>query len=537
MEGVTIIPRYPESAANALAIFKALRVPDLPDKPRLGDACEPWAFNFVAELFGGLDPATHGQTIREALLLIAKKNTKTLIGAGVLLTALLTHERENDECCLMISATKEIASLAFGTIAGMIRCDDALDARLWVRDNIKAILDRDTSNTARVSSLDSNALAGKRAAYVLVDELHLLGKLAKADAALQEAQGAQASRPEGFTAHLTTQSDEPPAGVFLDRLSYARKVASGEVKDPAFLACLYEPERGAPITTDADFMRAVKASNPNLGVSVSESWLLQQWHRVKDKRDGSKQTFLAKHCNLEIGQNLRTDGWAGAEFWDAQEIDLTLDELLERSEVIEIGADGGGLDDLLGVYVLGRETGTRNKLGWGHAWCNKVVLDRRKEIAPRLRDFEAAGELSIVETGEDLAQFVELVEKIRATGKLHKICVDGFSLGGIPESLMAAGMDRDIFATVAQGFRMTPNVQACERWLASGELFVAKQALMRWCVGNARIVPKGNGVQVDKAVSGKAKIDPLISLFNATFELAKNPPAMGKRKLVFFTLE
>lgn len=527
-------PRFQASADRALSFFKHLRVPDMPGKPTFAEVGRPWQFEFVAELFGGLNPDTKTQTIREALLLVSKKNYKTGMGAGIILTAAHLQERDEAEL-LLLAGTRLAAGTAFRTICGMVRADDELAERYKANNTSMVMRDRGTSTQIKVISLANATAAGSRASFVLVDELWTMGKLPQAEGALQEATGGLTSRPEGFCLYLTTQSDEPPAGVFLDRLSYARKVKSGEVKDSTFLPLLYELPKG--FNWRSNIEKAFELTNPNLGASVSLDYLLSKYKQVKDDKTGKLPIFLSKHINLEVGLNLRTDGWAGAEFWDKAEIDLTLDELIERCEVIEVGADGGGLDDLLGVYVLGREKDTRNKLGWGHAWCNKIVLQRRKEISPRLRDFEAAGELSIVETGEDLAQFVELVEKIRATGKLHKICVDGFSLGGIPESLMAAGMDRDIFATVAQGFRMTPNVQACERWLASGELFVARQALMRWCVGNARIVPKGNGVQVDKAVSGKAKIDPLISLFNATFELAKNPPAMGKRKLVFFTLE
>lgn len=536
LDGVTITPRHPESARAALSIFRALRIPDLPDRPRLGDACKPWALDFVASLFGGLDPATHEQSIREAMLLISKKNCKTLVGAGVLLTALLTHQRENDECALMISATKEVAGLAFNTIGGMVRCDEALDARLWVRDNIKEVFDRDTHNTARVSSLDSNALAGKRAAFVLVDELHLLGKLAKADAALQEAQGAQVSRPEGFTCHLTTQSDAPPAGVFLDRLTYARQVASGEVEDPSFLACLYEPKPGVRISTDDDFLRAAKASNPNLGVSVSEGWLLQQWRRVNGKRDGSLQVFLSKHCNIEIGLNLRTDRWAGADFWESREVDLSLDELLSRSEVVEIGVDGGGLDDLLGAGVMGRERGTGRKLSWGHAWCNRIVLERRMEIAPRLQDFERDGDLDICDAGQDIEQLATLVKKILQTGRLDMVAADPYGLGGILEALQGVGVKESQIVGVSQGWKLGQHIQTAERWLSSGELSVARQGLMRWCVGNARIEQRSNGILVTKAASGKAKIDPVIALINCVATMSQNPETKEHKKVLAFSL-
>ncbi|MFH7439387.1 terminase large subunit, partial [Pseudomonas syringae pv. tagetis] len=76
--------------------------------------------------------------------------------------------------------------------------------------------------------------------------------------------------------------------------------------------------------------------------------------------------FVAKHLNVEIGLALRSDRWAGAEFWDVQAKlpGLTLDDLIERCEVIEIGIDDGGLDDLLRFAAIGRDEHTRLGLLW-----------------------------------------------------------------------------------------------------------------------------------------------------------------------------
>ena len=62
--------------------------------------------------------------------------------------------------------------------------------------------------------------------------------------------------------------------------------------------------------------------------------------------------FLAKHLNVEIGINLRSDRWAGADYWQAQaDKALTLEQVLERSDVVTIGIDGGGLDEIGRAHV------------------------------------------------------------------------------------------------------------------------------------------------------------------------------------------
>ncbi|MGA8156601.1 MAG: hypothetical protein WB822_10420 [Rhodoplanes sp.] len=67
----------------------------------------------------------------------------------------------------------------------------------------------------------------------------------------------------------------------------------------------------------------------------------------------------------------------------------------------------------------------------------------------------------------------------------------------------------------SQGWKLNGAIKTTERKLAGGELIHDGSALMAWCVGNAKVEPKGNAVTITKQVSGAAKIDPLMSLFNA----------------------
>jgi phage terminase large subunit-like protein len=57
---------------------------------------------------------------------------------------------------------------------------------------------------------------------------------------LREATGGLMSRPEGFVIALSTQSDEPPTGVFKDWLERFRKIRDGEIVSNRALGLLYE---------------------------------------------------------------------------------------------------------------------------------------------------------------------------------------------------------------------------------------------------------------------------------------------------------
>lgn len=218
---------------------------------------------------------------------------------------------------------------------------------------------------------------------------------------------------------------------------------------------------------------------------------------------------------------------------------LTLGELLARSEVVTVGIDGGGLDDLLGLSVLGRacepekETKSRKWLHWGHAWAHEGVLARRKDIAARLRDFDADGDLTIVKrVGDDVIEVADIVEHVRGSGLLpekNAIGVDPVGIGAIVDELAARDIDASpaagIIVGIPQGWKLNGAIKTTERKLAGGELIHDGSALMAWCVGNAKVEPKGNAVTITKQVSGAAKIDPLMSLFNAVSLMATNPQA------------
>ncbi len=531
-ESIIPAPIFPDQAAQALAIFKELRVVDLPGKPTFGECCEQWVFDFVSAIFGAYDAETGNQLIREFFLLISKKNSKSTIAAGIMLTAVILCWREEEEH-LIIAPTIEVAGNSFKPAAGMVRADEELSALFHVQDHIRTITHRVSRASLKVVAADTDTVSGKKSGKILVDEHWVFGKRSNAAAMFMEATGGQVSRDEGWVIYLTTQSDDPPAGVFKEKLQYYRDVRDGKIIDRKSLGVLYEfPDEMVKSKAYLD-PKYCYITNPNLGRSVSAEWIEDNLAKNRDKTDGSFQQFLAKHLNIEIGLNLRSDRWAGADFWEqAADPVLTLEELIARSEVVTIGIDGGGLDDLLGFSALGRDRKTRRWLAWNHAWAHEIVLERRKEIAPRLHDFAAEGSLTIVKMpGEDVVHLADIVCQVRDAGLLSTekaIGVDPAGIGDIIDELTSdlRGIEPEQIIGISQGWRLGGAIKTCERKLAGGELVHGGSTLMNWCVSNARVEDKGNAILITKAASGKAKIDPLMATFNAVSLMALNPVSM-----------
>ncbi|WP_260472450.1 terminase large subunit [Pseudomonas aeruginosa] len=535
IRGDSIIPSpiFPEMAEQALDVFKQLKIVDAPGSPTFGEACAQWVFDLVASIFGAYDPETGRRLITEWFILIPKKNSKSTIAAGIMMTALILNWRQSAEFSIL-APTVEVANNAYAPARDMTQRDDDLDALMHVQTHIKSITHRESGATLKVVAADSNTVGGKKSVGTLVDELWLFGKRHDAENMLREAIGGLASRPEGFVIYLTTQSDEPPAGVFKQKLQYARDVRDGVIVDKRFVPVIFEHPPEMVARKEHLLAENLALVNPNLGYSVDEEFLLREFAKAQQGGEESFRGFLAKHGNVEIGLALRSDRWAGADFWEDAVEPCTLEQMLDRCEVIDLGIDGGGLDDLLGAYAIGREKDTGKKLGWGHAWAHPSVLERRKEIAPALQDFTKAGHLTLVKrVGDDVDELADIAEQIHEAGLLDKIGCDPVGLGAILDKLEERGIPNDKIVGVSQGWKLGGAIKTAERWLAEGSFAPAAQPMMAWCVGNARVEPRANSILITKQASGSAKIDPLMAMFNAVTLMALNPPAATKKFQMF----
>lgn len=534
------VPVNKHKAAKAVAFFNRLRLPDVPGNPTMAEACGEWFRDILAAFLASEDPATLAPVVWELLCAVPKKNSKTTYVAGLGLTALYLEEAPNRQM-LLVGPSQNIAERCFGQAQAMIRLDQKLDAIFQVQDHESRITRRKTGTALDVKTFSTSIVTGEIPILTIIDELHELGKKAHAQAVMQQIRGGGITMQRGKLLMITTQSDEAPAGIWRTELDKARAIRDGRGgSTPIMLPVLYEfPPELQRVEKYWQNPRNWGLVLPNLGRSINPAALLADYENNGKANKHALQIWASQHLNIEIGVGLSA-GWVGAQYWEGGAEDgLSLDELIRRSEVAVMGIDGGGLDDLFGVAVIGRCRETQHWLHWGHAWAHPEVFDERPEIAPRLRDFSEAKDLTEIKSGDtnaDVRGVADIAARLLEAGLLPEedaIGCDTTNSAAIRSELFRRGITFEQLTLVGQDWRLSPAIWGLERKLKQKTFRHCGQPLMSWTVGNVKPEQKGSAMRATKEVAGKAKIDPFVALLNAFMLMLQEPEAAASTEFEY----
>ena len=532
-DGRSLLPELPlhdVHAERALTIFKMLRAPDLDGFPTYGEVCDEWVFDFVRCIFGSYDPELKKRFLNEFFVMIPKKNGKTAIAAAIIVVANILNESPEAQF-ILIAPSIELARNAFDQAAGIIkRTPEITNLFSPPQETHRTIknLNRKVPSKIMIKAADGDIVTGLKNATVLIDETHVFANRPAAKGIFTEIRGAL-SHPQNkhFLLQITTQSKKAPTGVFKSEVSSARAVRDGKLQIP-MLALLYE----LPLDMVEDGGWKNESTwplvNPHMGRSVSFEFLRGQLLKAEDEGPESLELLASQHFNVEIGTGQGDDGWTAQRYWDKQaDPTLTLDALLERSEVCTIGIDGGGDDDLCGLVVLGREKETRRLLAWCRAWAQPEVLVRRKSIANALHGFARDGDLVIcTEAFQHVHEVVEIVRQVFEAGVLPEEDGVGLDAAGLPElldELERAGLGIPLTNGVAQGWKLQSAIRSLPLRLKAGGMVHCGQPVFSWSISNAKVEVVRSNLYMTKAHAGVAKIDVVIALLNATMFMINNP--------------
>jgi phage terminase large subunit-like protein len=507
-------------AEKALQIYNNICCPDVPGQPLNKDASPPWLKEIIQILAGGLQESGE-QIIQKMGIEVPKKNSKTNALSAMTITLGMLSIRPRAEI-LLLGAEQGIAQISFKSMQGMILADDYLREIWHVREHLKRIEHRESGVTISVKSFSMESVTGTKPTICLIDEAHLLTH-PDSSRILGQITGGMASIPEAQLIWISTQSDIPPKGFWLDELTKMRAIRDGTLILPKNVACLYEPPKkylkSLASVSDPELWKLV---NPSIGYSISLDWLISSYREAIAVGEQETKRWLSQHSNVQVSDfQTNSDAWSGAQAWSlGSSSGVTIDFMLEHCSFIAVSVDGGGYADILSIGIMGAYQDT-----WYATTRNflyPIALERSLSLVSLFQDFIKSGDLEIIEDHQGLDPVIELIQYIYNSASECRIGLDPSGLAPeLASQLENNGIHRSNIIGVKQGFSLRPGFLALERKLRSGNLKHANQAILNWAVSNTKIDPSNN--LITKKFNGVAKIDPIISIAIATMVLLDKP--------------
>ena len=467
---------------------------------------ELWQKAFLSCIYGLVDAEGRRQ-FREILLVVGRKNGKTKLAS-----AIGDYEFRNDEYgtrVFCIAPKLDQADLVYNDIWQMITLDpeyQELKVRLEEKDEHNKRLHDDTelprhrksdiglpatNSTVKKIAFSAKKSDGFNPSLCICDEIASW----EGDAGLKQYEvmkSGMGARPEGILLSCTT-SGYINDSIYDEMLRRATRFLLGDSKETKLLPMLYMID---DIEKWNDIEELHK-SNPNLGKSVSEDYMLEEI-AVAEGSLSKKAEFITKYCNLKQNSSL---AWLG-------------------SNVIENATgDALRLEDFRGCYcVAGIDLSRTTDLTAG-----VVVIEKNAELyvfarfwlpSERIEELTAIDQVpyniyaqrgllypsgaNIVEYSDVFDWFTELVEKYEIYPL--KVGYDRYSATYLVQQMSAYGFHMD---DVFQGFNLHPVIQEVEGLMKDRKIHIGDNDLLKIHMFNSALK-----VSTEKGRSKLVKIKP-----------------------------
>ena len=208
---------------------------------------------FISALFGFVDKKTGLRKYKEAFFMVARKNGKSSLLAGLSLYMLIADGEAGAEV-YSVATKKEQAKIVFDETLNMVKQSPQLSKFLKKRKSDLYF----SLNMSKMMPLgkNSNTLDGLNSHLVVIDELHGVK-----DRNLYEVmKQSQSARREPLVIMITTAGTVREC-ILDDMYEYACNIADGIFKDDSFLPIIYELDSKDEWKDEKKWIKA----NPGLG--------------------------------------------------------------------------------------------------------------------------------------------------------------------------------------------------------------------------------------------------------------------------------
>ncbi|GHU96334.1 terminase [Clostridia bacterium] len=203
---------------------------------------------FIQALFGFVDKDTGLRRYREAFFLVARKNGKSTLLAGLALY-MLTSDYEGGAECYTAATKYAQARLIFDEVHNMVKQNTDLSKHFRKRKN--DLYYAPSMSIFKPLARNSDTLDGLNASFVCLDELHGVR-----DRNIYEVlKQSQSVRRQPLFVSITT-AGTTRENIFDDLYNHACSVADGTITDENFLPILYELDNRNEWTDPAAWVKA-----------------------------------------------------------------------------------------------------------------------------------------------------------------------------------------------------------------------------------------------------------------------------------------
>jgi phage terminase large subunit-like protein len=441
---------------------------------------------------------------RIALLMIPRKNGKTEIIAAVLNYFLFIDEEKGKDIYCAANETDQ-ASIIYNATKSMITQDTALSARCNIWRSTKMIEAKGGfHNFVKVLTANADTKDGLNPYVFVYDELHA----AKDGSLFNVLEEGTVGREQPLT-YIISTAGYNHQGVMKQKYDYAKKVASGIIKDDTFYSMIFElsdedlGDDGEGWKKEENWIKV----NPALGYGVTLDGLRSQF--TKALESGEEEVgFKTKHLNMWTNAS---KVWIRDDIWKRQNIipNPNFDKRkcyggLDLSQTTDITSamfvfprDDGGLDTLRRYYIPEdnmRARARRDRVPYID-WCNQGYI------------FPTPGNVI------DYDYIERDIEAIAERYDLKLLNYDRFMAMQIITHLQDKGIEVNGFG---QGFvSMNSPTKMLETLVLQGKINHENDPVLRWMISNVELQMDAAGnVKCDKGKS-RDKIDGVVALIMA----------------------
>lgn len=480
---------------------------------------ELWQKAIVSAIFGIMDKTTGYRQFREVFIIVARKNGKTLFAAAI--AAYMTYiDGEYGAKVYFLAPKLDQADLVYDAFYQIVQSDDELDSITKKRRSdiyIKAF-----NTSVKKIAFNSKKSDGFNPQLVVNDEMEAW----PGDQGLKQYEvmtSALGARKQPLIISIAT-AGYVNDGIFDELFKRATAFLKGNSREKRLLPFIYMIDD----IEKWDSIEELKKSNPNLGVSVSAEYYLEQIEIARNSIS-KKVEFMTKFCNIK-----QNSAVAWLDYWDVmkcvhEDKPLALEDF--KGCYCVAGIDLSRTTDLTAASII------INRDGINHVFTRFYMPQKRYEIAINEDNtpyniYRDRGFLFI--SGENQVDYKDVYNWLIELVKVYKIKplkigYDRYSASYLVDDLKTAGFHTD---NVYQGTNLTPILHMFEGELKDGNFDFGDNSMLASHFLNVAVDINLNDSRMKPVkIEKRMRIDGAMSVFDALTMVSKYHNEIGKKLL------